>query len=225
MPMTERCGSVERDRPRVLSRMLRRRERAGEGECLEAGASLRARVRAKVGAPRHEYKEEAPLGRWTAGSPLGALLAHMREEGVRRAVSSSSEGGPRRSAESLRHPPGLPEPDLHLETSAVSAPSDSHWRRKTGLLLVSVPLHASLLCGVIVVPLLMSEVFPSPTAATRAFFVEPIQAPPPPPPPPAPRAATSPPTAPRPRPSETATFTAPVETPDQIAPELTSDLG
>jgi protein TonB len=149
----------------------------------------------------------------------------MRDEGLRRAAASSPEGGSRRSAEPRRHPPDLPEPDLHLETSAVSAPSASPRRRQTGLLLVSVPLHAALLLAVIVVPLVIPDASPPPLAATTAFFVEPIQAPPPPPPPPAPRAAASPPTTPRPRPSEAAAFTAPLATPDQVVPEQTSDLG
>jgi protein TonB len=79
---------------------------------------------------------------------------------------------------------------------------------------------------VIVVPVLMPDAFPPPMAATRAFFVQPIQAPPPaPPPPPPPRAAATPPAAPHSRPQEAAAFTAPVSTPDQIVPDQALDLG
>jgi periplasmic protein TonB len=165
------------------------------------------------------------VGRWTAVSPFGALVAQMREEGLRRTAACPPEAGPPRSAAAPWPRSGLPEPDLRLETGAVSAPPPSAGRRKTGLLLVSIPLHGALLLAVIVVPLLMPDAFPSPMAATRAFFVEPIQAPPPPPPPPASRASAPPATAPRPRPPDDAAFTAPLATPDQIVPEQTSDLG
>ena len=49
---------------------------------------------------------------------------------------------------------------------------------------VSLAIHAVILVLVVVVPLLTSEELPEPTAAVKAFFVEPAPPPPPPPPPP-----------------------------------------
>ena len=68
-----------------------------------------------------------------------------------------------------------------------------------------------------------SDSLPEPASATRAFFVQPgLIAPPPPPPPPSGAAVPSPPPSLR---RSARPLTAPVETPDQIVPEETVDLG
>ncbi|HET7746511.1 MAG TPA: energy transducer TonB [Vicinamibacteria bacterium] len=102
-----------------------------------------------------------------------------------------------------------------------------HKTKQSMTLPVSIAIHAIVLVAVVVVPLLTSEELPEPTSVVKAFFVEPAPAPPPPPPPPppAPRAAT---TQPRPvatPPPTQNTFTAPIETPDEVKPEEGIDLG
>jgi protein TonB len=95
------------------------------------------------------------------------------------------------------------------------------------LLPVSQILHAIALVMIVIVPLLQPAELPEPAAAVRAFFVEPMSAPPPPPPPPppAPKQANTPKPIPRPVMTETAKFTAPVDVPEQIKPEEGLDLG
>lgn len=90
---------------------------------------------------------------------------------------------------------------------------------------ISMAIHGVVLGAAILIPLLSAEALPEPTAAARAFFVEPAAAPPPPPPPPppAPKAAT-PTKAPKPIPQD-AKFVAPIETPEEIKPEEGIDLG
>lgn len=100
---------------------------------------------------------------------------------------------------------------------------------KTGqgkLLPVSLVLHTIALVLIVIVPLLQPAELPEPAAAVRAFFVEPISAPPPPPPPPppAPKQANIPKPIPKPVLTESPKFTAPVEVPEQIQPEET-DFG
>jgi protein TonB len=92
---------------------------------------------------------------------------------------------------------------------------------------VSLAIHALGLVAILIVPLLQPGELPEPAAAVKAFFVEPMSAPPPPPPPPppAPRAANIPKAPPRPVVSEPSRFTAPVEVPEQIRPEEGLDLG
>lgn len=92
---------------------------------------------------------------------------------------------------------------------------------------VSLVLHAIALVLIIIVPLLQPADLPEPAAAVRAFFVEPISAPPPPPPPPppAPKATNVPKPIPKPVVTETPKFTAPVEVPEEIRPEEGLDLG
>jgi len=100
-------------------------------------------------------------------------------------------------------------------------------KTKQGMTLpVSVAIHAVLIAAVLIVPLLMSEELPEPTAAVRAFFVEAPAPPPPPPPPPppAPKAPTTPRTPPKPV-VEEPSFTAPIEVPEEIMPEEGLDLG
>jgi protein TonB len=91
---------------------------------------------------------------------------------------------------------------------------------------VSLTLHGIALIFIIIVPLLQPAELPEPAAAVKAFFVEPISAPPPPPPPPppAPKRPDAPKPIPKPVMSETK-FTAPVEVPEQIKPEEGLDLG
>lgn len=94
---------------------------------------------------------------------------------------------------------------------------------------VSIVIHAVVLAGVLIVPLVTWGDLPEPeNSAVLAFFVEPAAAPPPPPPPPAPpKAAMTPPrVAPKvvaPKPT-TPKFTAPVEVPDAV-PDAGVDLG
>ncbi len=102
----------------------------------------------------------------------------------------------------------------------------AHKTKQSLTLPVSVALHAVALVAVVIVPILTSEELPEPTAAVRAFFVEPVAPPPPapPPPPPAPRAATAPRTPPRVM-TDAPKFTAPIEVPEEVKPEEGIDLG
>jgi protein TonB len=90
-----------------------------------------------------------------------------------------------------------------------------------------VALHAIATTALIAVPLLVSSDLPGPPNAVRAFFVEPMVAPPPPPPPPAPvtgsMEARAAPTPPRSDPTEQ--LTAPVEIPSRLWAEEGLDLG
>jgi periplasmic protein TonB len=101
-----------------------------------------------------------------------------------------------------------------------------HKGRKGYTLPVSLAVHAIVLVGVVVVPLLSSGELPEPTTAVKAFFVEPSAPPPPPPPPPppAPRAPDRPRPVNTPAPT-TPTFTAPVDVPEEIKQDEGIDLG
>jgi len=114
---------------------------------------------------------------------------------------------------------------LRMFESLVESDAVSHRTGQSKTLPVSLALHALIVLAVIVVPLLMSQELPDPTASARAFFVEPGAAPPPPPPPPppAPKAPNQPKTPPKP--VEEAKFVAPIETPDEIKPDSSVDLG
>ena len=156
-------------------------------------------------------------------SPFAGLLDEIREETAQRAASGARiERSPRpprrpRPPAAPRRPrvEGAPEPDLHLEAGVVSGARDGEprWRWAS-----SIVLHATVLAGVVVLPLLRADDLPSPIAMTKAFFVQPAlsQPPPPPPPPPAPRAMTAPRSATVPRPTATA---APIEVPAEVKPE------
>jgi len=102
----------------------------------------------------------------------------------------------------------------------------AHEGRKGYMLPVSLGVHAIVLVGVVVMPLLSAGEQPEPTSAVKAFFVEPSAPPPPPPPPPppAPKAAQQTPHS-TPPPTTEPKFTAPVDTPDQIKPDEGIDLG
>lgn len=90
---------------------------------------------------------------------------------------------------------------------------------------VSFGVHVVLIAVVGVTPLLLSEELPEPAAAARAFFVEPASAPPPPPPPPPPAPKAAKVVKAIPRPVQEAKFLAPIEVPDEIAPDEGIDLG
>jgi periplasmic protein TonB len=90
---------------------------------------------------------------------------------------------------------------------------------------VSLAIHAVILVLVVVVPLLMSEEMPEPTASVRAFFVEPAAPPPPPPPPPPPAPKSTIQPKVQPKILDEARFVAPIEVPDQVKPDQGLDLG
>jgi len=118
-------------------------------------------------------------------------------------------------------------PEFRFHNLVLSEPR-SLWRGRSATLLVSILLHSALLVAVIIVPLMVYDYLPAPGEVTRAFFVAPpdVAPPPPPPPPPPPagvRAVTRAPVAPRP--VEPASFVAPIEVPDVVAPEMTIDIG
>ena len=96
-------------------------------------------------------------------------------------------------------------------------------RGRSAGLPVSLAFHAVALAGLVVVPALTGSQLPEPSAATRAFFVQPAAelAPPPPPPPPAARSAVRPRIHPQ---STQADFVAPVEIPVNV-PQASLDLG
>ncbi len=100
-------------------------------------------------------------------------------------------------------------------------------RRRCATLPCSVALHAAAAAALVAVPLLVSSELPGPPGAVRAFFVEPLVAPPPPPPAPAParhsmKARVTP---ARPTSDSAEPFTAPVEVPSELRPEDGLDLG
>jgi protein TonB len=102
----------------------------------------------------------------------------------------------------------------------------AHKTQQSKVLPISLALHLFAAAVIVVVPLLAADQLPEPASAVKAFFVEPMSAPPPPPPPPppAPRAAQAPKIPPKPVAPETS-FVAPVEVPQEIKPEETLDLG
>jgi periplasmic protein TonB len=116
--------------------------------------------------------------------------------------------------------------ERRLFEDLVDSDKVAHRTQQSLTLPISLGLHAVALILVIVVPLLMSEELPEPTAAVKAFFVEPgaPPPPPPPPPPPAPKAQVTPKIIP-PKQLDEPKFTAPIEVPNQIKPEENLDLG
>ncbi|HXK09693.1 MAG TPA: energy transducer TonB [Vicinamibacteria bacterium] len=145
---------------------------------------------------------------------FGGLLDEARSEGRRR---SGEHPAP------ATRPPG-PEPTLSLGCSVLDAP-DSGARARRGVAVpTSIVLHAALAGAIVVVPLLVADVLPEPAGGVRAFFAEPMAAPPPPPPPPpAPRSAAAVRVA-KPRPSP-AGLVAPIAVPSEVKPEEGLDLG
>jgi protein TonB len=114
-------------------------------------------------------------------------------------------------------------PQLTLGGYGLTASDPAVRGRRAVTLPVSIALHTAAALGLVVVPLLLSEVTPEPRTGVRAFLVEPMSVPPPPPPPAA-RPAAAPRVAPKPQP-QTNAFVAPVEIPTEIIPEQALDLG
>ncbi|HEY3121414.1 MAG TPA: energy transducer TonB [Vicinamibacteria bacterium] len=145
-------------------------------------------------------------------SPFGALLDELRDEQVRVHAGSTVGGAPIER-------PGHLDPDLHIETGIVSAPSAPGHGGSRARWVASLAAHSIGLVAVVALPLLRPDDLPAPVAGARAFFVQPALAPPPPPPPPPPRAAA----APRPKAQAAAPRTqaliAPAHIPDQVKPE------
>ena len=92
---------------------------------------------------------------------------------------------------------------------------------------LSMALHGIIAAAIIILPILQMGLLPEPASAVKAFFVEPMSAPPPPPPPPppAPRATRAPEVAPQVVQMVDNAFVAPVEVPQEIMPEDGLDLG
>ena len=92
---------------------------------------------------------------------------------------------------------------------------------------LSMALHGLIAAAIIILPILQTGLLPEPASAVKAFFVEPMSAPPPPPPPPppAPRAARAPKVVAQPVVMDENAFVAPVEVPQEIMPEEGLDLG
>lgn len=105
--------------------------------------------------------------------------------------------------------------------------SDSGKRKtKSGLFLpVSIGLHVAALLAAIIVPLLEAQPLPEPAGAVKAFFADPVAAPPPPPPPPPPAPKQVQKVEIKPIPQDVPKFVAPVEVPDEIKPTSTLDVG
>ena len=142
-------------------------------------------------------------------SPLGTLLAELRPPALPGRVREVPlEPRPARRS--------VPVPDLELP------PVDTRSPASLPLLTVSTLVHAGLVVAAVVAPLLMRDSLPAPASGVQVFFAEPLAIPPPPPPParvaPARQAPKAPP------PTEKATLTLPIETPDVVFPE-TADLG
>jgi periplasmic protein TonB len=122
-------------------------------------------------------------------SPLGSLLADLRAEGVH----SPTPSRPARTRQVAPRPPrpaGAPEPDLLLESGIVSGgrplPARS-WRWVPAL-----ALHGAGLVALVILPVLIADELPSPSAAASKVFLVPAPvAPPMPPAPPARRAAAA----------------------------------
>ena len=86
--------------------------------------------------------------------------------------------------------------------------------------LLSLLTHGVLVAALVIVPLLMADVLPTPADAVHAFFVAPppLAAPPPPPPPPPAGIRSVAKAAPVPRPTEPPKFVAPTEVPSELPP-------
>lgn len=115
----------------------------------------------------------------------------------------------------------------HFFDALVTTEHGSIAGRRSATFGVSLVAHAALLLAVVIVPLALEDVLPTPGEAVAAFFVTPQEVAPPPPPPPPPAAGPRPEAkAPPPEtPPEPARFTAPVEVPETVVPEEGLDLG
>jgi len=107
----------------------------------------------------------------------------------------------------------------------IESDTKRHGTRQSATMPFSAALHAMIALLIVIVPILQPADLPEPGSLVKAFFVEPASAPapPPPPPPPAPRAAAA-----RVQPApvvQNASFVAPIDTPNEIAPEENADFG
>jgi protein TonB len=148
-------------------------------------------------------------------------------QGFDRQADARGEGRRRRPGEPGGRPgtsPG-PEPILVLGNHGLTDTDPGVRRRRALTLPASVVLHAAAAVILVVVPLVLGDSLPQPSAGVHAFFTEPIAAPAPPPPPPAPRAAAVARVAPKAPAAAPAAFVAPIEVPTEIKPEEGLDLG
>jgi protein TonB len=98
-------------------------------------------------------------------------------------------------------------------------------RRRGVAIPASMLLHGLAAGAMLLLPILFSDSLPTAATGVRAFFVEPMTAPPPPPPPPpAPRGPAVAARVQQPV-AKIAGFTAPVEVPTEIVPDQAIDLG
>jgi protein TonB len=149
--------------------------------------------------------------------PFEALIDDVHSEGLQRHSGEHNLAPTRRQG---------PQPILALGTYSLTD-ADPLTRTPRGVALpASMFLHGAAAVALAIVPLLVVETLPSETGGVRAFFVEPISAPPaPPPPPPAPaRSAAARSVAPKAA-VQPAGFTAPIEVPTEIKPEDGIDMG
>jgi protein TonB len=139
-------------------------------------------------------------------------------------VPDGAVGAPSARAPATRRAPP-PEPSVPgFETAVVRGTALVH-RRRSVTWPCSVALHAVGAAIVITLPLLISLTLPAPSGGVRAFFVEPMAAPPPPPPPPPPASVPAV-RAPAPAPVQSeSVLTAPLDVPAEIRPEEGLDLG
>jgi protein TonB len=122
-------------------------------------------------------------------SPFGSLLADLRAEGVH-SPAPSRPARVRPVAPRPPRPAGAPEPNLLLESGIVSGgrplPARS-WRWVPAL-----ALHGAGLVALIILPVLIADELPLPSAAVSRVFLAPAPVTPPlPPAPPARRAAAA----------------------------------
>lgn len=117
----------------------------------------------------------------------------------------------------------MQETDSLFEALPLTRPEAAPKRRRTVTLSLSLAAHAAAIGAMVILPLMTSEI-PSDlaTSAVHAFFVQPAAAAPPPPPPPAKVTAGH--LEPKAAPPKDVTFSAPLETPNQVAPEKSGDL-
>jgi protein TonB len=115
--------------------------------------------------------------------------------------------------------------ERRLFEDLISSDVISHKTQQSRTLPFSIAVHVILIGFIFLSPILNSDELPATNAAVRAFFVEPAAAPPPPPPPPppAPKAAVV--TRTPPKVVDESHFVAPVDTPDQVKPQESIDLG
>ncbi len=112
-------------------------------------------------------------------------------------------------------------------TAAVGDKGDSSAGRTGATFAFSMVFHSIIAVTIVIVPILAADILPTPSdSVLKAFFVQPgeMAPPPPPPPPPAPGPKSLVKTPPPPTPADAA-FVAPIETPAEIKPEETLDVG